>query len=51
MMGGGATVALPNSGFVQGGLAATQGLNMCNMQQDQGTMNQVTDRTFICILE
>ncbi|XP_013860488.1 stromal membrane-associated protein 1 [Austrofundulus limnaeus] len=42
MMGGGATVALPNSGFVQAGLAANQGLNTCNMQQDQGTMKQVT---------
>ncbi|XP_037829675.1 stromal membrane-associated protein 1 isoform X2 [Kryptolebias marmoratus] len=42
MMGGGAMMALPNRGFVQGGPAANQDQNVCNMQQDQGAMNQMT---------
>lgn len=46
-MGGGATMVLPDGGYVQGGLAANQGQNMCNMQQDQGTMKQVTYKKFI----
>lgn len=41
IMGGGATMMLPDRGHVQGGQS------MCNMQQDQGTMKQVTHKRFI----